>query len=80
MCALMPERWGGFCPFLFLRSAACCNRLPSQQLCKISIHIHLLPLHVSALVGHLQVEYIQLIAGSYCTYNGSIVLCALVLL
>jgi hypothetical protein len=34
----------------------------------------LLPLHVSALVGHLQAEY-TLISGSYSTYNGSVVLC-----
>jgi hypothetical protein len=40
------------------------------------IHIHLLLLHVSALVGHPQAE-MQLIDGSYCTYNGFIVLCAL---
>jgi hypothetical protein len=43
------------------------------------IHIYLLLLHVSALVGHLQVEY-TIIAGSYCAYNGSVVLCALALL
>jgi hypothetical protein len=43
------------------------------------IHINLLLLHVSALVGHLQVDY-TIIAGSYCTYNESVVLCASVLL
>jgi hypothetical protein len=32
----------------------------------------LLPLHVSALVGHLQVEYTT-ISGSYFTYNGSVI-------
>jgi hypothetical protein len=42
------------------------------------IHIYLLPLQVSASAGHLQAEY-TIIAGSYCTYNGSIVLCAFVL-
>jgi hypothetical protein len=39
----------------------------------------LLPLHASALNGHLQAEY-TVTAGSYCTYNGSVVLCALALL
>jgi hypothetical protein len=34
----------------------------------------LLPLHVSAPVGHLQPEY-RTILGSYFTYNGSVVLC-----
>jgi hypothetical protein len=29
----------------------------SQQLSKMFIHIYLLPLHVSAFVGHLQAEY-----------------------
>jgi hypothetical protein len=32
-----------------------------------------LPLHVPALVGHLQVEY-TIILGSYLTHNGSVVL------
>jgi hypothetical protein len=45
---------------------------PSQQLLKVFIYI-LLPLHVSALVGHLQAEYTT-ISGSYFTYNGSFVL------
>jgi hypothetical protein len=43
------------------------------------IHMHLLPLHVSAFDGHLQEEY-TITAGSYCTYSGSVVLCALALL
>jgi hypothetical protein len=45
------------------------------------IYTYLLPLHVSALVGHLQ-ENIQLIAGSYCTYSASVlsVLCPIKLL
>jgi hypothetical protein len=43
------------------------------------ILIYLLPLHVSALVSHLHAEY-TIIAGSYCKYKGSVVLCALVLL
>jgi hypothetical protein len=43
------------------------------------IHIYLLPLHVSALVGHLQAEC-TIIAGSYCTCNGTVVLCAFTLL
>jgi hypothetical protein len=33
---------------------------------------YILPLHVSALVGHLQAEY-TIILGSYCNYNGSVV-------
>jgi hypothetical protein len=33
-----------------------------------------LPLHVSALGGHLQAEY-TIILGSYFTHNGSVVLC-----
>jgi hypothetical protein len=33
-----------------------------------------LPLHVSALAGHLQAEY-TIILGSYLLHNGSVVLC-----
>jgi hypothetical protein len=33
-----------------------------------------LPLHVSALAGHLQAEY-TIILGSYFTHNRSVVLC-----
>jgi hypothetical protein len=40
------------------------------------IHIYFLPLQVSPLVGHLH-AIIQLIVGSFRTYNGSVVLCAL---
>jgi hypothetical protein len=76
--------WDIIPAFLFLGSASCCvyyqgyyKCCPSQQLYKMFIPIYLLPLHVLALVGHLQVEY-TIFAGSYCTYNGSIVLCALV--
>jgi hypothetical protein len=43
------------------------------------IYIYFLPLRVSAPVGHLQEEY-TIIPGTYCTYNGSVVLCALLLL
>jgi hypothetical protein len=34
--------------------------------------LYILSLHVSALAGHLQVEYI-IILGSYFNYNGSVV-------
>jgi hypothetical protein len=33
-----------------------------------------LPLHVSALAGHLQAEY-KIILGSYFTHSGSVVFC-----
>jgi hypothetical protein len=33
-----------------------------------------LPLHVSAIAGHLQAEY-TIILGSYLTHNGFVVLC-----
>jgi hypothetical protein len=35
---------------------------------------YILPLQISALVGHLEAEY-TIILGSYFTHNGSIVLC-----
>jgi hypothetical protein len=36
------------------------------------IFFYILPLHVSAIVGHLQAEY-SIILGSYFSYNGSVV-------
>jgi hypothetical protein len=53
------------------------SAVPCNNFLIMFIHVYFfLPLHVSALVGHLQAEYTN-ISGSYFTYNGSIVPCAL---
>jgi hypothetical protein len=40
--------------------------IPSKNFLKMFIHVYLLLLHVSAFVGHLQVEY-TMNFGRYCT-------------
>jgi hypothetical protein len=73
--------------FLFLGSTSCCVyyqgyykcRL-SQQLFKICLLIYICYCYMFRPLLAIFRWNIQLIAGSYCIYNGSIVLCALVLL
>jgi hypothetical protein len=43
------------------------------------LFIFISPLHVSALDGHLQVEY-TIFSGSYLTHNGSVVLVIILIL
>jgi hypothetical protein len=47
------------------------NAVPRNNFLKMFIHIYLLLLQVSALVGHHQVEYTT-ISGRYLIYNGSV--------
>jgi hypothetical protein len=70
--------------FLFLGSASCCAYFikvireivprDNSSWCLFIFYIFV-PLHVSALVGHLQAAYTT-ISGSYFTYNGSALLVA----
>jgi hypothetical protein len=64
----------GFCILLRVLYQGYQKNHPSQQLFRVFILYIFLPLHVTALVGHLQVEY-TFILGSYFTHNGSVVLC-----
>jgi hypothetical protein len=56
----------GFCILLRVLYQDYWKNRPSQQLFKLFILYFILPLHVSALAGHLQAEY-TIFSGSYFT-------------